>query len=76
LSDFFRIRAPAEFIAKTTRELAELSHQAEETDDDVLLLQVADEIERRKVTTPMTAVLFREHYMDLMAERAKARGKT
>jgi hypothetical protein len=65
MSDFFRIHAPAEFSAKTIRQLASLVHDAEDSVDDVLLLQCWDELERRG--TPMS--VFMEFYRDLWRER-------
>ncbi len=65
MSDFFRIRAPVEFARKTLRALATLAHEAEDTGDDVLLLECWSELERRG--SPMS--IFMEFYRDLWRER-------
>jgi len=74
MKEFFAVRAPGEFIALTTRDLARLAHKAEDTGDDVLLLQVADEVDRRERAYPQLGVtnLFREHFIDLHRARSRA----
>lgn len=47
MSDFFRIpKLPLESLS--IRELAHMCHRAENTDDDILLMNVQAELERRE----------------------------
>lgn len=76
MSDILRITAGPKVRAATFRTLAELAHQAEETDDDVLLLEVADEVERRERSFPGYTRLFRETYLEIWpARRESKKGK-
>lgn len=70
MSEIFRTTRPAEFLGYTLKRLAELAHEAEDTDNDVLLIQVVDEIESRG---HLAMRIWHGIYLDLMAERAKAR---
>jgi hypothetical protein len=71
VKEFFDVRAPAEFVRLTTRELARLAHKAEDTGDDILLLQVQDEVDRRERRFPHLGVTdrFREEYVAMHRTR-------
>jgi hypothetical protein len=73
VSDFFRTRAPAEFVLLGVKDLARLAHQAEDTGDDVLTLQVYDELSRREQAFPKIRfrALFREYYLESRRCRRK-----
>ena len=76
MSAILRTTAPDEFAAHTTKTLARLAHRAEDTGDDVLLLQVMDEVERRCRRFPAMDVmgLFRTWYVEL--HKPEHRGKS
>ena len=65
MSEFFRIHAPPEFSGLTLRDLARRCHVAENTDDDVLLIQVQDELKRREQTYERAVDVFIEFYREL-----------
>ena len=71
MSDILRPTVPRRevFVAGLTT-LAKLAHQAEDTNDDVLLLEVMDEVSRRG---HIAGRIFREEYIRLHAEIAAAR---
>ena len=71
MSEFFRTHAPPEFGAMTLRELAARAHEAEDTGNDVLLLRVWDELERRERTLPGATSIFRDAYIRRHARRAE-----
>ncbi len=62
MSEIFRIHAPATFAGKTLRSLAIMVHEAEETDDDVTLLECCDELDRRGGNRNATMSIFMEFY--------------
>ena len=57
-----------DLAGKTLRELAVLCHEAEETDDDVLLMQVQDEVQRRGMNhaTSLWMDFYREEWTKRM----------
>jgi hypothetical protein len=67
VSDFFCIHAPPEFSSKTLRQLAVMVHEAEETADDILLLQAWDELERRKTPRDIFMGFYRDEWHKRMA---------
>jgi hypothetical protein len=74
--NIYRIQVPADFGRLTTRELARLSHEAEDTENDILLLQVDGEMQRRERAIPGVLAMYKAHYMDLIRERYTARKET
>ena len=52
MSDLFRVMIPPEIQEASFALLAMLCHQAEDTDDDILLMQVMGEVERRDALVP------------------------
>lgn len=73
MSEFFRIPANPDLPSMGLTTLARLSHQAEDTGDDILLMQVADEVESRG---EMEGRIFRAEYIRLQGERMVAARKT
>lgn len=75
MSDIFRIVAPAEFVQYTSSQLAALAHKAEDTGDDLLLLEVEDEVERR---VRKWGQIWRQEYMLAYIDQhhQQMRGKT
>jgi hypothetical protein len=67
MSDFFRIPADPSLVPMTSGELARLAHQAEDADDDVLMVQIQSELERRERVYPGMGWTdrFREAYIRL-----------
>jgi len=67
MSDFFRIPVNPDLFRRTTQDLAALVHEAEDTDDDILSMQIQSELERRARDLPNIAWmdLFRENYIRL-----------
>lgn len=65
MSEFFRVHAPLEFSGLTLRELARRCHVAENTGNDVLLMQVQDELKRRESTYERVVDVFMEFYREL-----------
>jgi hypothetical protein len=70
VSDFFRIPAEPRLIAAGLTSLARLAHVAEDTSNDVLLMQVAAETESRG---SRALDIFREEYIRLHRESRKDR---
>jgi hypothetical protein len=70
MSDFFRIPANPDLAGLGLTTLARLSHEAEETSDDILLMQVADEVRSRG--EPAVGI-HRDEYLRLQAERRTRR---
>lgn len=60
MSDFFRITVPSEIASAGISTLARLTHEAEETDDDVLLMQVQGALQSR---SDAEKSIFREVYL-------------
>lgn len=56
MSDLFRVPIPPEIQEASFALLAILAHQAEDTDDDVLLMQVMGEVERRDAMVPPSGI--------------------
>ena len=73
MSEFFRIHATPDHSRKTLRELAVLVHEAEESADDVSLLECWDELERRGGNRNATMGLFMEFYRDEWHKRMKGK---
>lgn len=72
MSDFFRIHAPPEHARLTLRQLAVMVHDAEDSADDVTLVECFDELERRKAETERPWVvmdLFMEFYRSVWHDR-------
>lgn len=70
MSDILRPTMPRREVAgggPTT--LAKLAHQAEDTDDDILLLEVVDEVGRMNQHHPGFERIWLEEYWRLMAAR-------
>lgn len=65
MSELFRTRAPVELTALTLRDLARTCHVAENTDNDVLFIQVQDELKRREAIYPRAEDVFMEFYREL-----------
>jgi|GEM_PF-5273164 len=66
MSEYYRITAPPEFASLTLRDLARKCHVAENTADDVLLLEVQNELLRRgRVLNRDLTGVFMEFYRDL-----------
>jgi hypothetical protein len=85
VSDFFRIPL-VDLSAATVRELARQCHIAENTDDDVLLMNVQSEVESREKwhETPSSGEryrgsevhnLFMDHYRELWSTEFKPKGR-
>lgn len=76
MSEIFRTTTTPELRVATYSELARLCHLAEDTADDILLLQVMDEVEARNRETtnkwddPGTR-LFMDFYNQQMEQRFK-----
>ncbi len=51
--------------------LARLAHEAEDSGDDILLLEVADEMGRREQERPGCYSIFQQEYIRLHEERAR-----
>lgn len=60
MSDLFRITIPSEIANAGVITLAKLAHQAENTDDDILLLQVSAVVESR---SEIEQRIYREAYL-------------
>lgn len=83
MSDLFRVAIPCELTEMTLAGLALLCHRAEDTNDDVLLVQVMGEVERRDALVPPRGVTgyrlrlatdeFMRHYRAAMEVRAARR---
>lgn len=56
MSDFFRVQIPPYIQEASFALLAMLCHQAEDTDDDVLLMEVMGEVERRDAMVPPVGI--------------------
>ena len=67
MSDFFRIPANPELRGLGLTSLARLSHEAEDTSNDILLVQVQAEVESRGDTAQS---IFRHEYIRLHAGRS------
>lgn len=59
MSEFFRIHATAKHHGMTLRQLAVAVHEAEESNDDVSLIECMDELESRG---PQAKSLFMDFY--------------
>lgn len=70
MSDFFRIKIPAEIAVAGPCTLARLMHEAEDGEDDVLLMQVAAVMESRSLTEQG---IYRESYMLQWTKRMEAK---
>lgn len=76
MSDLFRVSIPPEIQEMSLASLAILCHRAEDTADDVLLVQVMGEVERRDAMVPPVGItqfrpkvateVFMEHYRAAM----------
>jgi hypothetical protein len=79
MSDLFRVSIPPEIQDASLALLAILCHEAEDSGDDVLLLQVTGELERRASELKFPSCLrveFMGHYraaMEVRVAKAKAR---
>lgn len=62
MSEFFRIHATPEMHGLTLRQIAVMVHEAEETADDVTLLQCWDELERRGTSNGIFMYFYREEW--------------
>jgi hypothetical protein len=76
VSDFIRrangVEPPRPAVAAaTTKELARLCHEAEDMADDVLLVEVTAETERREHERPGTLKTFMDWYWILWRERRR-----
>jgi hypothetical protein len=76
VSEFIRrsmgIIPPRQEVAGATlKELARLCHEAEDTADDLLLVEVSAEVEVREHKLPGATRIFMEWYRLLWAERTK-----
>lgn len=74
MSDILRPTLPSlEVTQGGPTTLARLAHEAEDTGDDFLLLQVADEVGRRERVRPGFHHIWHQEYLRLLAERARER---
>jgi hypothetical protein len=75
MSDFFRIHAPPEYARLTLGQLSRMVHEAEETDDDVTLIQVFDELEKRGIDNSLFMEFYRIEWRRRMeAKKTKEKG--
>lgn len=70
MSDLFRIHIPQEIASAGISTLARLTHEAEETDNDILLMQVAAVMESRSETERR---VYREVYLFQWKQRMDGR---
>ena len=70
MNDFFRIQIPPEIAAAGPTTLARLTHEAEETDDDILLMQVQGALQSRD---EVEQDIYRESYFHQWKQRMDAR---
>lgn len=73
MKEFFACRRTPETIRAGLTTLARLSHRAEDNDDDLLLLAVADEIEARERERPGAMAIYRDEYIRLHRPEYRAR---
>lgn len=69
MSEIFRTHADAKHHGMTLRQLAIAVHEAEETDDDISLLQCFDELERRGGNRNSTMSIFMDFYREEWKKR-------
>lgn len=79
MSDLFRVRIPREIVGLGPAGLAILAHLAEDTGNDILLLQVSGEVERQAETDRGIKEKYQRCYMAhwdvMMSRRAKVEKK-